>query len=56
MEKSDLTILEKYRNYKKQEEYLKIINNHVKNEKEKPLNKKRSNSKIHNRFSKNGLL
>lgn len=40
MEKSDLTILEKYRNYKKQEEYLKIINNHVKNEKEKPLNKK----------------
>lgn len=40
MEKSDLTILEKYRNYKKQEEYLKIINNHVKNEKEKLLNKK----------------
>lgn len=40
LEKSDLTILEKYRNYKKQEEYLKIINNHVKNEKEKPLNKK----------------
>lgn len=40
MEKSDLTISEKYRNHKKQEEYLKTINNHVKNEKEKPLNKK----------------
>lgn len=40
MKKSDLTISEKYRNHKKQEEYLKTINNHVKNEKEKPLNKK----------------
>lgn len=40
MGKSDLTILEKYRNHKKQEEYLKTINNLVKNEKEKLLNKK----------------
>lgn len=40
MKKSNLTISEKYRNHKKQEEYLKTINNHVKNEKEKPLNKK----------------
>lgn len=40
MKKSDLTISEKYRNHKKQEEYLKTINKHVKNEKEKPLNKK----------------
>lgn len=40
MEKSDLTILEKYRNHKKQEEYLKTINNHIKNEKEKLSNKK----------------
>ena len=40
MEKSDLTILEKYKNHKKQEECLKTINNHVKNEKEKISNKK----------------
>ena len=40
MEKSDTTISEKYKNHKKQEEYLKTINDHVKNEKEKLLNKK----------------
>lgn len=40
LEKSGLTILEKYRNYKKEEECLKIINGHIKNEKEKLSNKK----------------
>lgn len=40
MEKSDLTILQKYENHKKQEEYLKTINDHIKNKKEKLLNKK----------------
>ena len=40
MEKSDLTISEKYKNRKKQEEYLKTINNHIKTEKEKLLNEK----------------
>ena len=40
LKKSNLTISEKYKNHKKQEEYLKTINNHVKNKKEKLLNKK----------------